>query len=101
MAMPIYFLSPADSLSLWERGGVRALVSNPAHATPLFPSPSPKGRRETIRANDFIRSLSFCSDQLFGLNRSQCFNEHARHLRPGEFNRRNLSDTKHLAHLRT
>src|SRR5258708_33299159 len=64
---------PIDSLSVWERVGERALVSNPAHAKPLLPSPSPTGRRETIRTNDFTRRLSFCSNQLFGLNRSQRF----------------------------
>jgi len=68
MAMPIYSLSP------WERVGVRAYrcltqlivfvfeCHSPTRSTnrrngflsqSLIPSPSPKGRRETIRANDF------------------------------------------------
>jgi hypothetical protein len=34
------------SLSLWERVGERAYGFLLSSATPLFPSPSPKGRRE-------------------------------------------------------
>jgi hypothetical protein len=34
------------SLSLWERVGERAYGIFVASASPLFPSPSPKGRRE-------------------------------------------------------
>ena len=41
---PTSFLVCSDSLSLWERIGERALRSSPA--TPLFPGPSPRGRRE-------------------------------------------------------
>jgi hypothetical protein len=34
------------SLSLWERVGERAYGVLVSSASPLFPSPSPKGRRE-------------------------------------------------------
>jgi len=35
-----------NSLSLWERVGERELRLAPTPATPLFPGPSPRGRRE-------------------------------------------------------
>ena len=85
---------PIDSLSLWERVGERVYRCftrlgvfvfechslTPEHKSqewiPLanpHPQPFSQGGRETIRANAFIRFLSFCSNQLLGLNRLKRF----------------------------
>src|SRR6266849_6541086 len=46
-----------------------------------------------LLTNRLLVLLSFCANQMFCLDCSQCLDQYPGHLRPGKFNRRNLSDT--------